>query len=107
MIKIYVDSIKFDYAYVEDELSSFDILEMEKDEFAKYIKKFCEKWGSVHTCYGTFINQVSIFVREYGHDWLGDEFKIFAPESPGDYPYKEYHFNEKGYLVDLPHGIFG
>ena len=111
MIKIYMDCVKFDdCTYIEDNMSAYEIINMEKDAFIEYIKAFAETWGDVHTCYDTFINHVGRFRRDFGKDWFGEELRFFAPEKPTDdanVTYKEYEFNDKGQLKNWPYGIFG
>lgn len=111
MIRIYIDCVKLDdCAYIEDDMSSYEIINMKKDVFIEYIKAFAKTWGDVHTCYSPFINHVGRFRRDYGKDWFGEELCIFAPEYPTNdinVNYKKYEFNDKGQLEHWPYGIFG
>ena len=111
MIRIYIDCIKFDrFKYIEDDKSSYEIIQMDKDTFVDYIKEFCGSYGEVHTCYDTFICHVGRFRRNFGKDWFGEELCIYALEYPSNDPnviYRQYDFNDKGQLVKWPYGIFG
>lgn len=90
--------------YIEDEYSSADIIETSKDEFVSMIKSFGNK---VHSCYSPFINHVGRFHRDYGKDWFGENVEVYANENAyGTGETIQYHFNDKGQLIDFPYGYF-
>lgn len=115
MIKIYADQIKNpDIHYIEDDYSSYEIINMEMDEFQNMIGDYIDEWGDIHTCYSTFVNHVGRFVREHGKTWYGDEFVVVGRKYVGlsesgnkVYINVEHYFNEKGQLKDWPFGYFG
>jgi len=110
MIKIYADQIKNkDFHYIEDDYSSYEIINMSLDEFLNMIGEYIEEWGMIHTCYPTFINHVGRFVREIGKMWYGEEFAVVAHKYIGNDTYinVEHYFNENGQLEEWSCGYFG
>ena len=101
MIKVYADQIKDrNVHYVEDDYSSYEIIDMPIHEFQMMIRDFIGKWKEIHTCYPVFVNHIGRFVRECGKEWYGEEFAIIAGN-------KEHHFNDNGQLEGWTYGYFG
>lgn len=104
-MKIYLDiSKKKGVRYIEDVYSSADIIRMPIDEFITVIKSFGEE---IHSCYPAFINHIGRFYRDYGKNWFGDVLEIYANENAcGTGKTIQYHFNDKGQIIDWPYGYF-
>ena len=92
--------------YFEERYSSYDIIQMSKNELVEALHDFKEECGDVHSCYDTLVNHIGRFVREYGDDWAGEEVAIYA-RGYNDVSYKRYFFNEKGQISNWPYGFFG
>ena len=105
-MKIYLDVHKEKgVKYIEDEYSSSDIVSTSKEEFISMINSFGKE--IIHSCYPTFVNHIGRFHKEYGKDWFGEEIEIYANENAfGTGKTVQYHFNNKGQLIDWPLGYF-
>ena len=115
MINIYADQFKEEGThYIEDDFSSWEIVNMTFDEFSTAINEYIENWGDIHTCYDAFINHIGRFVRDMGKMWYGEEFVVVTRKYVGVsesgnevYINVEHYFDEKGQLKDWPFGYFG
>ena len=106
MITIYLDQIKDScFSYVEDRLSSHQIISMNADQFREFIMTLkCN--GQIHSCHPAFINHFGRFVREIGECWLGTKWQIMAKRED-ELNYTQYTFNTKGQIENWPFGFFG
>jgi len=104
-MKIYLDIHKEKgVRYIEDEYSSADIVRTSKEEFISIIKSFGEE---IHSCYPSLVNHIGRFHREYGKDWFGEDIEIYGNEKAvGTGKTVQFHFNDKGQLIDLPFEYF-
>ena len=112
MIRIYADLHKDkNLFYIEDVISSFDLCNMKKEEFKKFIRSFIRYHGDIHTCYDGFVNKVGRFINDYGKRWYGEEFVVyttylsrFGRETKRKVKHK---YDSKGYLTNWTIGYFG
>ena len=66
-MKIYLDRLKNpNLHYIEDVVSSYEIVKMEKDAFIGFIWAYSACFGEIHSCYSEFIGHIGRFRRDFG-----------------------------------------